>query len=338
VKKIYFAVVSFLVIVIVLVSSFIYWFKKEMGPVAYTSEKVSFIVPEGKSASQVGELLFKENLIKNPLVFKLYVRLVNKTKNINSGEFELSRSMSVSEIVNALGKGPRELWVTIPEGLRKEEIVEKIIKALGMDKENSDKFRNEFLSLSNESEGYLFPDTYLFPADVSPQLVFAKLTLTFDEKYTQGLEGFMKNAKFTKNEIVIMASILERETKGMEEKPVVAGILWKRIENDWPLQIDATVQYAIANSQPTTNNLQQKDWWLILSLSDLNIDSTYNTYKYKGLPPAPICNPGLASLQAAANPQSSEYWFYIHSDDGQIHYAKTSEEHAANVRKYLGKY
>lgn len=346
-KKVYFTIVTILVFIIFSISYFIYWFKKESGPVSTTAEKVNFVVEKGRSAKEVGEQLFIKNLIRNKTVFDLYVRVLNKTKNLNAGEFELSPSMSVPEIVNTLGKGPKELWVTIPEGLRKEEIVEKIIQAMEMDEEKAKTFRSEFLILADSSEGYLFPDTYLFPRDTPSKIVYEKLKSTFNEKFNSLVEPLSKQSKYLKSEIVVMASILERETKSREEKPIVAGILWKRIENDWPLQVDATVQYAISSikclSEPEALKSQRQvssvkcDWWPVLTLDNLDIDSPYNTYKYKGLPSAPISNPGLASLQASASPQSSDYWYYIHSPNGMIHYAKTSAEHSANVRKYLNK-
>ena len=325
----YFPVAILLVVVIVSISYFFYWFKKETSAVSDSNVKTIFTVPKGRSASEIGTLLFNEGLIKNKLAFKVYVQFLDRSKNINAGEYELSPSMTVSDIVRVVGKGAKELWVTIPEGLRKEEVVEKVITALEIDEEKAEVFKTQFLNLAKDSEGYLFPDTYLLPREVSAEFVFNKLSSTFDDKFDSGVTPLLKG-KFSRKEVVVMASILERETKTADEKPVVAGILWKRIENDWPLQVDATVQYAIANSK-------LEDWWPILTLDDLNIDSPYNTYKYKGLPAAPISNPGLRSLQAAANPMDSEYWFYIHSPDGVIHYAKTSAEHASNVRKYLGK-
>ncbi len=336
-KKTYFILVLLLITIILLLSSFIYWFKKELGPLSSSSEKVRFVVEKGKSASEVGEELYRSNLIKSKLVFKIYVQVLDKTKNINAGEFELSPSMSVSEIVTVLGKGPEELWVTIPEGLRKDEVVEKIIQALEFEEGKDTAFRDEFLALAKTDEGYLFPDTYLFPRDVRAELVIERLRSTFDEKYKEDVQPYMRQSKYLKNEIVIMASILERETRSTSEKPVVAGILWKRIENDWPLQVDASVQYAVANLKLVSPNTKMVNWWPILTLNDLNINSPFNSYKYKGLPPSPICNPGITSLQAAANPEKSDYWFYIHSPEGQIYYARTPEEHASNVRKYLGR-
>lgn len=334
-KKIYFIFIFFLVIVIAFVSYFIFWFKGQTKPVSTSTNKVRFVVDIGQSASVVGENLYKESLIRNKLVFKIYLQVLDKTKNINAGEFELSPSMSVSEIVTLLGKGPKELWVTIPEGLRKEEVVDRITKALEMEEGKGAAFKESFLSLTKTNEGYLFPDTYLFPRDIEAGSVVGRLRSTFDKKYND-IKQADKN-RYSKSEVVIMASILERETKNTSEKPIVAGILWKRIANDWPLQVDASVQYAVSDAALKNPKLQVTDWWPVLTLEDLNINSPFNSYKFKGLPPAPICNPGLTSLEAAANPEDSEYWFYIHSPDGQIHYARSSEEHASNVRKYLGK-
>jgi UPF0755 protein len=336
-KKVYFIIVFILVILILLTSGFFYWFKKESQPVSSTFEKVSFLVENGASATEVGELLFRKNLIRNRLVFKLYLHVLDKTKNINAGEFELSPSMSLPEIISAFGGGPKEIWVLIPEGLRKEEVVEKIIQSLEIADVKANDFRNEFLALSETSEGYLFPDTYLFPREVSAADAYEKLRSTFDDKFESNIGTLLKESKYSKKEIVIMASILERETKSFEERPIVAGILWKRIENGWPLQVDAGVQYAVANSKIKTQSLKSFNWWPILTLDDLNIDSPYNTYKYKGLPPAPISNPGLSSLKSAVSSEGSDYWFYIHSPDGTVHYAKTAAEHAINVQKYLGK-
>src|SRR5581483_2493272 len=118
------------------------------------------------------------------------------------------------------------------------------------------------------------------------------------------------------------ASIIERETKSEEERPIVAGILLKRINAGWPLQADATIQYALGNWDP-------------VNADDLKIQSPYNTYLNTGLPPTPICNPGLSSINAAKNPTQSNYWYYLHDKDGQIHYATTIDEQNANIAKYL---
>ena len=130
-------------------------------------------------------------------------------------------------------------------------------------------------------------------------------------------------------QVIVLASILEREVRTKKDRPLIAGILIKRFQNNWPLQADATVQYIIGN---------EKNWWpQNITKAHLKINSPYNTYKHPGLPPAPISNPGLASIEAALRPESSSYWFYISDLDGAIHYANTIEEHNANIATYLGK-
>ena len=138
------------------------------------------------------------------------------------------------------------------------------------------------------------------------------------------------------NQVIIMASLIERETRGVEEKPVVAGIIYKRLESGWPLQVDATLQYAISNEN-CKNKIDNCTWWTPLIKENMNINSPYNSYEIKGLPPTPIASPGLSSIKAAIYPEESGYWFYLHDPDGDIHFARTMEEHNDNIREYLGK-
>lgn len=297
------------------------WFYINSQPVSVGKTFTNFVIVKGSSASQIGNKLESGGLIKSALAFKIYVRLTGQSGKLQSGEFRLSPSFTLFQNVTALFSGPVELWVTIPEGLRREEIAAKFATSLGKDTV----FTNEFLLASKGKEGYLFPETYLFPTEASAAAIVKKMTDTFNTKI-QGLTSKVPNLAFF--ESVTLASIIERETKTDAERPMVAGILINRLDAGMPLQVDAAVQYAVGNS---------KNWWPILSLADLKIDSKYNTYKYAGLPPAPIANPGLSSLKAALAPTSNDYWYYIHDSEGQIHYAKTLAEHNANVAKYLGK-
>lgn len=308
----------------------VYWYFDSIKSVSTSNSKVRFVINKGASAGQVSNKLYQNGLIRSPLAFKIYLQLTNNTKVIKPGEFTLEKNMDVATIVAKLLKGPDELWVTIPEGLRREEVVNKIVDQLEI---NDPGFRIEFLSLTKNLEGYLFPDSYLFPKDVTAEKVVKVLTDNFEKNYTEAVGS---DTQRSKAEIVIMASIIERETKINTERPVVAGILWKRLDTDgWLIQADASVQYAIGSA-----NCKDKvgcNWWPILTKEDLGSDSLYNTYKYKSLPPAPIANPGRESLSAAAHPESSQYWFYIHDKDAVIHYAADLAGHNANIAKYLGK-
>jgi len=146
----------------------------------------------------------------------------------------------------------------------------------------------------------------------------------------------ISKTKYSLAEIVTLASIIERETKTDSERPVVAGILFNRLDIGMGLQVDASLQYAVANAKCKMLNAKCENWWPILSKEDLRIESPYNTYKYRGLPPAAIANPGLSSLKAVVFPQETNYLYYLHDADGVIHFAATLDEHNENVRKYLG--
>lgn len=282
--------------------------RNSLKPASSDGRVASFLITKGLGASQIGNNLKKEGFIKSSLAFKIYVQFTGRQSKIAAGEFRLSPSMNLFEIVDTLQKGPVEIWVTIPEGLRHEEIAQKFASSL----EKDDSFEKELVLLFEGNEGYLFPDTYLFLKETTPQKILDKMLENFDLRVTEEVT----------NKQIIMASIIERETKGVAEKPIVAGILYKRLENNWPLQVDASIQYAKGNWKP------------ILS-TDKELNSPYNTYKYPGLPPGPISSPGLSSINAAINPVKSDYWYYIHDEKGEIHYAQDLDEHNANIRQYL---
>ena len=271
------------------------------------TKQVPFMINKGSSIALIGNNLEKAGLVRNGLVFRYYVQFTNTQNKIQAGEFQLSPNLSLVQIVDKLKKGPTEIWVTIPEGLRREEIATKFAITLNKD----ENFTKEFLTLTVGKEGYLFPDTYLFPKDATATQIVNRMTGTFNQK--------IKDVTYQQ---LIMASMLERETFADSEKPIVAGVLYKRIKNDWPLQVDATLQYI------------KGDWKPVYSI-DKELKSPFNTYKNLGLPPNPICNPGLSSILAAISPEESEYWYYIHDNDAKIHFARTLEEHNSNIKKYL---
>lgn len=313
------------------------WWTQNSKAVSNDSNFVSFVISKGSSATVVGSNLYKQGLIRNTLAFKIYLQLTNRTKTVQAGEFKLSPSQNLRDIVNSLYKGPLEIWVTIPEGLRREEVVEKFITGLKLQDRLADGFRSEFLAASKNKEGYLFPSTYLFPRDISASNIVDTLTQTYQKKLNEVTAGRISKTNLSTDDTVTLASLIERETKTDEERPIVAGILLNRLKIGMALQVDATVQYALATINCSKSTFGCKNWWPTVLLGDLELNSPYNTYKYTGLPPAPIANPGLSSLTAALFPEDTGYLYYIHDSSGQIHYAKTLSEHNANVRKFLGK-
>jgi len=286
------------------------------------------------TGSEVASKLKAVGLIRSALAFKFYIQLSGKTQKIKSGDYKLSKSMNVGQIVDAFLKGPLDLWITIPEGLRREEIALKVADGLELVGNERLDFINSFITLSREKEGFLFPDTYLFPKTATALAVIDRLYVTFGKKVTDDVLKQAENQGLNEKELIILASIIERETKSDQERPIVAGILLKRMRANWPLQVDATLQYAVASSR-CQDILAGCNWWEPISADDKKVDSAYNTYKTLGLPPAPIANPGLSSIRAAANPIETEYWFYLHDNQGQIHYAKTLKEHQENMARFI---
>ena len=334
-KRLLLPVIFFLLLFIISLSGFFWWRENSLAP-SSVGEKVRVVITKGKSAQEIANLLKEQGLIRNPLAFKLYVQFKGKSENIQAGEYRLSPNLSLSQIVDELLKGPSQLWITIPEGLRREEIVERFIKGLEMDAGKAPTFRKEFFEDKNAEEGFLFPDTYLMPRDVSASLVVKRMREVFDQMLAGEAKEAISKTKYSLAEIVTLASIIERETKTDSERPVVAGILFNRLDIGMGLQVDASLQYAVANAKCKMLNAKCENWWPILSKEDLRIESPYNTYKYRGLPPAAIANPGLSSLKAVVFPQETNYLYYLHDADGVIHFAATLDEHNENVRKYLG--
>lgn len=330
-----------LLIILIVILSFLgtgvfanVWWKRVNTPVSTNEAFQDFLIVRGSSANRIGNDLKEEGLIRNAFAFKAYAQITGKSKRIQAGEYRLSPNMSLSEIVNQLTKGPVEVWVTIPEGLRREQIAEKFVSGLGKEGEEADLFRQEFLDESEGLEGYLFPDTYLFPKTASASSVVGKLRDTFDMRLAD-YEDDIAESELGLKEIVTLASIIERETKTDEERPIVAGILLNRLEIGMGLQADATVQYAVASQECAGS--ADCEWWPTVEKEDLEVSFAYNTYKYRGLPPGPIANPGLSSLKAAISPEESDYLYYLHEPSGEVHYAETLDEHNTNVRRYLGK-
>lgn len=313
------------IVLIIVVGSVFFWWNIQTSSPQNDKTSQPFVISRGMSATQIANKLEQERFIKSSLAFRFYVQLTGKANKIQAGDYRLPRNLFLTALVGELLKGPVAIWITLPEGLRREEIIIKIVDGLELTGTKRQEFLAEFLRLTANSEGYLFPDTYLLFKNATPSAVVARLKGNFDKKVDEDISD---------KQTVILASIIERETITDEERPVVAGILLKRLEAGWPLQADATLQYAVA-IENCKLKIVNCSWWPNVLSEDKKISSPYNTYTNRGLPPTPIANPGLSSIKAAANPQSSSYWFYLHDSKGKIHYARTSEEHKENISKFL---
>lgn len=336
-----FLIILFLMLVVV-VASGTYYVKSSFAAPSDKNEEKVFIIKEGEGMMAIAQRLQEEGLIKDANAFRVYARFacegVNiynpatllKTYpqedclagNIQAGSFKLSTNMELPDLAEKLTKGRLDSWTKILEGWRNEEIAAVLLKNYGIPEA-------EFLSIAEI--GYMYPDTYLFKVNSTAAEVVEKLKTTFADKFTPELQQKATAQGLDLNEVLTLASIVERETRDNgNERAVVAGILLKRLREGWKVEADATVQYALGYQA------DEKTWWKkSLTAEDLQINSPYNTRRFAGLPPGPIANPSLSSLRAVAEPQESEYYFYLHDSDGRIHYARTLAEHNTNKSLYL---
>lgn len=311
-----------IILAVVGVSGYIFYTEGTLPVNKNDTEPMIFVIEQGESLDSIINDLYAENLIRNRIVFSMIVKQKGIETKIQAGDFRLFPSMNAYEIADELTHGTIDVWVTIPEGLRKEEIAEII----------SEKFNipeTEFNSLAEE--GYLYPDTYLIPKNPTAQQVVDLLTNTFNEKFTDEMEQQMLKNGMTKNQVVTFASILEREAFGDNDRQDIANVLYRRLEEGIPLQVDATVQYALGYQS------SERRWWKkALTFDDLKINSAYNTYQNSGLPPGPISSPGIETIKAVLNVHAdTPYLFYIHDPQGNTHYAEDAEGHQENIERYL---
>lgn len=296
-----FFLISFIFLVIfVFVGYYLYL------PISNVANNRPFVINQGDGLKTISLRLYKNKFTKNEYSFFVYAFVTNSSKNIKAGSFQLTDSDNLSKILAKLTTGgSHDFWLKIIPGTRIEEITSKF-------------------TFTPDLEGYLFPDNYLIPD-------YFTLTETTD-LIRQNFDDKISELKIEKNElsyILTFASLLEREAKTRTDKQIIAGIINNRLKINMAIQIDAAVQYA-----RDSKNHPAK-YWLQLSKNDLKINSPFNTYLNRGLPPSPICNPSFDSLFAAKNPTPSDYLYYISDNSGQMHYANTLDQHNLNVAKYL---
>ncbi len=309
---------SLFLIIFLILLSLAGWWKVQLFPFSSDETTKSFIIPNGQGSGEIADRLEAEKLIRSALALKIYLRKNSLSDKIQAGTFKLSPSMSIPEIIDNLNTGATDVWVTLLEGWRVEEMGEELSKKFKVESE-------EFLEVAKE--GYMFPDTYLFPKDFTEQQISNTLKDTFEAKFTDDLKSQVKAQGLTEKEAIILASIVEREARSQQARTQVASILLRRLKIGMGLNADATIQYILGYQK------DEKSWWKRhLTKTDLKINSPYNTYIHSGLPPTPICNPSLSSIKAVANADpSTPYLYYYHDSKGISHYGKTLEEHNENV-------
>jgi len=298
------------------------------APQPQSKKEEVFTVAAKTTETGIIDKLKNQGFIRNAWAFNLALAIKDKHNKIEPGGYYLSKNLNVWQVADKLTSSPGMKWVVIPEGLRKEEIGEILAKTFNWSNDDLDKWNNTYTAMKFDYlEGVYFPDTYLIPAKENGLDIANRMINRFNEKFASYLDQFVKqNIIWTTG--LRLASVIQREAAGKEDMPLIAGILWNRLSKEMKLEVDATVQYARGKTD--------KGWWTPIKPENITeIDSPYNTYKYKGLPPHPIANPGIDAIEAVLNPTETNCLYYLHDSHRQIHCSKTYEEHKANIEKYL---
>jgi len=305
---------------------------------------VAFVIEPGETVPHIASRLEREGLISDSDLFRRYLQYHDLDSGIEAGEFVLRQTMTIPEVAQALQEGHSpEQSVTIREGLRLEEIADAVASQTSISAEEfllvvTTNWRQlglgyRFLSEIPDGatlEGFLWPETYLLPEDASAGDLLTRMLDTFDARVTPELRDAARSHGLNTYELVTLASIVEREAVLDEERPLISSVYHNRLNAGWQLGACPTVQYSLGRTG---------DWWPSLSVDDLALESEYSTYVHVGLPPGPICSPGLESVKAAANPAQTDYFFFLadcESNDGGHLFAVTEAEHLANYNRCGG--
>ena len=309
------------VIMLVIGGCFLWWNDAIAAFDPTDSTPVTFSVSKGDNIREIASNLAALRLIRSPVGFYLLIKFMGIERQIQAGEFRLQRTMNSGTIAKELTHGMMDQWITILEGWRAEEIATKITKELDIPEK-------EFLRVAEE--GKMFPDTYRVPKDASAGAIVSLLKNNFMKKITPKMLDDIIKENMTLDEVMTLASLVEREGKTDVDRPVIAGVLLNRLNKGWPLEADATLQYALGYQS------KEKTWWKKeITNEDKEVDSPYNTYTNIGLPPGPIANPGIQAIMAVIYPKKTDYMFYLHDTKGNVHFSKTLEEHERNIETYL---
>jgi len=344
--------ISISVIFVILISGILIYNYKISTPISQTAKDVSFVIKSGEGVKSISADLLAKGLIKSKLFFELYIWKNKFGSNLKAGEYVLSPSLSIKEIVRTLIAGnvaSKEKTIKVIEGWNSKEIAD-YFETEGMFK--SDDFLNltgypkidyrenktlmkpfdysaNYTFLTDKPsyrglEGYLFPDTYRIYKEATPDSVIRKMLNNFDNKLTPELRAEIKKQGKTIYEIVTMASIIQKEVRNEKDMKIVSGIFWNRIKNKQALESCATLAYILGENKAQ------------YSYEDTRIDSPYNCYMNRGLPPGPISNPGIEAITAAIYPEDTNYNYFLSSSEtGETIYSRTFEEHVRNKAKYL---
>ncbi len=314
-----------LVVGVVLLVGGLLLYAHYFGPADAYGETKEFLVKPDATVFEVTRELRRAGFIKSTTAFAIAFHIYDNGRGIQEGGYQLSASMDTLSIAKALASPPYLAWVTFSNGWRKEQIADLLVRKLGWSEEE----RVHWLDIDTAPspdfiEGVYYGDTYLIPTDQSPANVAARLRGRFQDVFAEyAQEAAARGIPWT--DVLTLASLIEREA-AKNDKHIVSGILWNRLHKGMALQVDATLQYMRG---------ERGNWWPVPTPADKKIDSPFNTYKYRGLPPHPIANPSLDSIDAALHPEKTNCIYYIHDNDGTIHCSATYTGQIKNVNRYL---
>jgi UPF0755 protein len=286
------------------------------------------IIPRGASFAQAADSLARTGLVGSPRMFRLYGRVTGGDRNIKPGTYLVKHGTPWKDIVSALNGGHGLVnTITIPEGYTLSQITPLLARTLRVPVDSvqaavRDTALLARLDIPNPTlEGYVFPDTYAFPVGTTARQAVREMVYEFERRWKPEWDSSIVDLKINRNDLVTMASIVEREARLPEERPVIAAVYYNRLRKGMLLQADPTIQYALGHHVGR------------VLYKDLEIASPYNTYIHKGLPPGPVASPGVASLAAAANPANVPYLYFVASKDGHHEFRMTLEEHTSAIRE-----
>ncbi len=342
--------VIILIIVLWLLSNFVYW-RGVNKVVDKKGEDITFVVSDGEGAKIIALNLLEQNLIKSKFWFEIYIWRKDLATSLQAGEYILNPNMSIKEISENIVAGralSKEKEIKIIEGWTSREISqyferegmfqsEELLELVGFPKidyrynkemSSPKNYAEQFSFLKDKPtyyglEGYLFPDTYRIFVDSTLEEIVLKMLSNLDQKLTQEMREDISKQGKTIYEIITMASLIEKEVRTEKDMKIVSGLFWNRIKNRQGLESCATLAYILGVNKPQ------------YTLEDTKIDSPYNTYLVRGLPPGPISNPGLQAIKAAIYPKYTDYNYFLSRPDGETVFSKNYDEHLRNKAKYL---
>lgn len=304
------------------------YYNSNLAAAAPNGTEQEMTISKGSSVKSIATQLEKQGIIKNANVFTIYCKLNDKANKIKAGKYVLSSAMTVAQIVDKLASGNADtnsVRFTMPEGFELRQMADRL-EAQGLidkvefyDAINKAEFDYSFIKdipdREGKLEGYLFPDTYEVFKNATEQEIIDKMLGKFDKVFTEAYRQRAKELNMTFDQVITLASIIEREAKLDKDRKIISGVFHNRLNKKMKLESCATVQYLLKEQKP------------VLTYKDLEVDSPYNTYMYVGLPKGPIASPGAASIEAALYPDDVDFLFFFATSDGSHIFSKTYQEH-----------